>query len=143
MSLVDYVLQIRVIGGEPLMYKKIDSVVKHLLTFDNVETIQINTNGTIVPNDEKMKVFENNKVRVLKVTDRNGDTQPLHALLDRVVVHLSPCAWMNEDDNGKTSMQSHKFGDVYWSNAVVRGGRTSTVIQECQSIEIEIKNHQI
>lgn len=62
MSLVDYVLQIRVIGGEPLMYKKIDSIVKHLLTFDNVETIQINTNGTIVPNDEKMKVFENNKV---------------------------------------------------------------------------------
>jgi len=88
-------------------------------------------------------VFENNKVRVLKVTDRNGDTQPLHALLDRVVVHLSPCAWMNKDDNGKISMQSRKFGDVYWSNAVVRGGRTSTVIQECQSIEIEIKNHQI
>ena len=29
-----------------------------------------------------------------------------------------------KDDNGKISMQSHKFGDVYWSNAVVRGGRT-------------------
>ena len=59
---VDYVHQIRLIGGEPLMYKKIDLVIQHLLTYNNYDSINIYTNGTIVPNDEKMKVFEHKKI---------------------------------------------------------------------------------
>ncbi len=62
MNIADYVSQIRVIGGEPLMYKKIDSVIKHLLKYDNFGKINIYTNGTIVPSDEKMKAFENDKI---------------------------------------------------------------------------------
>lgn len=85
-------------------------------------------------------VLENEKVRVLRVTDRNGETQPLHSHPGRVIVHLSPCAWMAEDDDGSTRMVLHKFGEVYWADPLTHGGRTSNVVEECRSVEIEIKS---
>jgi len=85
-------------------------------------------------------VLENESVRVLRVTDRNGETQPLHSHPARVVVHLSPCAWLTEADDGSTHMISHRFGDVYWAEPLIHGGRTSNVVEECRSVEIEIKS---
>jgi len=84
-------------------------------------------------------VLENEKVRVLRVTDRNGETQPLHSHPGRVIVHLSPCAWIVNEDDGSTRMESYKFGDVYWADPLTHGGRTSNVVEECRSVEIEIK----
>ncbi len=83
-------------------------------------------------------VLENESVRVLRVTDRNGETQPLHSHPERVIVHLSPCAWIVEEDDGEVRMESHKFGDVYWAQALTHGGRTSNVVEECRWVEIEI-----
>ncbi len=84
-------------------------------------------------------VLENESVRVLRVTDRNGETQPLHSHPGRVIVHLSPCAWIVDDGDGEMRMVSHKFGDVYWADSLTHGGRTSNVVEECRSVEIEIK----
>lgn len=84
-------------------------------------------------------LLDNRLVRVLKVTERNGETQPLHARAHRVVVHMSPCAWVVEEEDGETRMESFEFGDVYWRNAVTLGGHTSNVIEECRSVEIELK----
>lgn len=82
--------------------------------------------------------LENDKVRVLEVTDRNGETPPLHSHPDRVVVFLSPCAWMVTNDDS-THMESYKFGEVLWAERETHGGQTSTVIQECRILEIELK----
>ena len=84
-------------------------------------------------------VLDNRRVRVLKVTERNGETPPLHAHPDRVVVFLSPCAWMETAEDGRTVMQSYKLGDVLWANRTTHGGETSRVIQECSLLEIELK----
>ena len=62
MNTIDYVYEIRVLGGEPLMYKRIDEVIKHLYKYENYGKLQINTNGTICPKPEKMEVFKNDKV---------------------------------------------------------------------------------
>jgi hypothetical protein len=62
MNTVDYVYEVRLIGGEPMLYKKIDLIIKQLLTYKNFEKINIYTNGTIVLKDEKMKVFQNEKI---------------------------------------------------------------------------------
>ena len=85
-------------------------------------------------------VLDNERVRVLKVTERHGETQPLHSRADRVVVHMSPCGWVVEDETGATRMESHKVGAVYWRDAVTLGGQTSAVIQDCLSLEIELKD---
>lgn len=84
-------------------------------------------------------VLENSQVRVLKVTERTGETPPLHAHPDRVVVYLSPCAWLEETADGQKSMQSFRLGDVQWAAATTHGGITSRVVQECSLLEIELK----
>jgi hypothetical protein len=84
-------------------------------------------------------VLENERVRVLKVTERNGETAPLHSHPERLIVYLSPCAWIEEAADGSQQMQSFKLGDTAWENRVTHGGETSNVVQECSRLEIEMK----
>jgi hypothetical protein len=84
-------------------------------------------------------VLENDRVRVLKVTERNGETPPIHSHPASLVVHLSPCAWMQTAADGSRQMQSFRLGDVAWRNPVTHGGETSKVVQECSRLEIELK----
>lgn len=83
-------------------------------------------------------VLENERVRVIKMTERHGETAPLHAHPDSVIVHLSPCAWMEEND-GARQMRSFKLGDVIWRDRVTHGGETSKVVQDCSRLIIELK----
>lgn len=82
--------------------------------------------------------FENDRVRVLKQTVRNGETQPLHAHPDRLLVYLQTCAWLENDANGNERMQEFKYGQVVWADAVTHGGETANVVQECRILEIEV-----
>jgi hypothetical protein len=50
------------LGGEPMMYKKVDLVAEHILKFKNFDQLKINTNGTIIPNEKKIKVFQDERV---------------------------------------------------------------------------------
>jgi hypothetical protein len=84
-------------------------------------------------------ILENDSVRVLKVTERNGETAPLHSHPDRLIVHLSPCAWIETADDGSKQMQSFKLGDVVWQTRITHGGVTSDVVQECSRLEVELK----
>mgnify|MGYP000274164653 CR=1 FL=1 len=83
--------------------------------------------------------FENDRVRILRVSERNGETAPLHRLRDRVVVHVNSCAWVDVQPDGSERMYSYRPGDVYWQDAVSRGGKTSNVIQECHMLMVEVK----
>ena len=82
--------------------------------------------------------FENERVRVLKRIVRNGETPPLVAQPDRVVVYLNPCAWMEDDGEGGKRMQSFKFGEPTWAPAGTYGGQTSNVVQECHVVVVEL-----
>ena len=82
--------------------------------------------------------FENASVRVLRVTERNGETAPLHSHPDRLLVYLSPCAWMVRAEQGEY-MESYKLGDVVWAERTTHGGETSRVVQECSRLDIELK----
>ena len=82
--------------------------------------------------------FENERVRVLRHTVRNGETPPLHAHPDRLLVYLQTCAWVEDDGQGGKRMQSFKYGEVVWAEAETHGGTTATVVQECKILEIEL-----
>jgi hypothetical protein len=84
-------------------------------------------------------ILENERLRVLKVTERNGETPPLHSHPERLLVHLSPCAWMEVTGDGAKRMQSFKLGDVTWEPPITHGGETSNVVQDCSRLEIEMK----
>ena len=83
--------------------------------------------------------FENEQVRVIKQTIRNGETPPLHAHPDRVLVYLQTCAWLEDDGQGGERMQEFKYGAIAWADAETHGGKTATVVQECKIVEIELK----
>ena len=83
--------------------------------------------------------FENEQVRVLEQTIRNGDTSPLVSQPDRVVIYLNPCAWLVENDDGSKYMESFDFGEPTWQPANTHGGETSNVIQQCSVVEVELK----
>ena len=87
-------------------------------------------------------ILENDRVRVLKVIERNGETSPLHSHPQRVIVYLSPCAWIEETAAGEKRMQSFRLGDVVWLDKTTHGGQTSAVVQECSTLEIELKQVQ-
>ena len=84
-------------------------------------------------------MLENTHVRVLKVTERNGETAPLHEHPETLIVYLSPCAWMEEESAGLFRMLSFKLGELVWRSPITHGGDTSKVIQECSRLEIEMK----
>ena len=65
---VDYISEFRVIGGEPLMYKRIDEVIKKSLTYKNFGRIVVYTNGTITPKPHKLEVFKNDKI-LFRISD--------------------------------------------------------------------------
>ncbi len=83
-------------------------------------------------------VLENEKVRVIRQTIRNGETEPLHAHPDRLLVYLQTCAWMEQDNRGNKRMQSFKYGEVVWADAETHGGKAANVVQECKVLEIEL-----
>ena len=85
-------------------------------------------------------LLENEHLRVLKVTERNGETAPLHSHPERLLVYLSPCAWMDEAADGSMAMQSFRLGDAIWVDAITHGGETSQVVQDCSRLEIELKS---
>jgi len=85
-------------------------------------------------------VLENDRIRVLKVTERNGETPPIHSHPDTLLDHLSHCAWMETAEDGSRSMQSFRLGDVVWRDRVTHGGETSKVVQECSRLEVEFKS---
>jgi len=92
----------------------------------------------LAPHIFKVK-FENRRVRVLDVTERNGETPPAHAHPDRLIVYLNACAWLAEDAGGKPYMASYTTGDVVWKPAEVHGGVASKVVNDCRRLDIELK----
>ena len=91
----------------------------------------------VAPHIYELK-FENERVRVIKQILRRGDTQPLHAHPDRLLVYLQTCAWMEDDGQGGKRMQEYKYGDVAWADAEAHGGTNPEVVQECRILEIEM-----
>lgn len=83
-------------------------------------------------------VFENDKVRVLLHTIRNGETPPLLAQPDRVLVYLQSCAWLEDDEDGGERMQLFKIGEAVWAPGATHGGVTASVVQDCKVIEVEL-----
>lgn len=85
--------------------------------------------------------LENESVRVLDVTVRNGEMAPIHTHPDRLVVFVSTCAWLEVTGDGQRRMQSYKPGDVLWEPGMMHGGEPATVVHDCRQLDIEIKKN--
>lgn len=84
--------------------------------------------------------LENERIRVLEATIRNGELPPLHEHPDRLVVYLSSCAWLEVTGDGERRMQSYSIGDIVWEPGMMHGGEPADVVHDCRQLEIELKD---
>lgn len=61
---VDTIQIFRILGGEPFLYRDLEAVIRKALSSDKVKTVDIVTNGTIVPNDKILSAMKNPRLTV-------------------------------------------------------------------------------
>lgn len=62
---IDKIRDFRIIGGEPFVYRELESVLMTVIKSPKVEKITFFTNGTIIPSSSELtKLLSNDKVRV-------------------------------------------------------------------------------
>lgn len=73
------IYEFRVIGGEPFMNRDFPTIVQRLTEVDKIEKVTIFTNGTIMPNENRMCCLEHEKV-FLYITDYGHLSKNAHKL---------------------------------------------------------------
>lgn len=94
--------------------------------------------ATLAPHIYQVEL-ENERVRVLRVTARPGETPPLHSHPDRVLVYVNECSAVIATEDGGTRKLAFGAADVAWLPGETHGNQPNTVESECEILEIEIK----
>lgn len=85
-SIVSHVDKFVVSGGEPLIHNELDKIMRHLLMYSNqIGIIEIITNGTIVPNNNFMKVIDGCKKISFLIDDYGKDLSTKVNELEKVL----------------------------------------------------------
>lgn len=61
---IDAIQIFRILGGEPFLYKDLEAIINKALTCSKVKTIDIVTNGTIIPDEKLLFMMRNPKLTV-------------------------------------------------------------------------------
>lgn len=61
MESVDEIGELHILGGEPFMNPEIYEICQYTASFSNIKSVVIFSNGTIVPNEEKLKLLDKEK----------------------------------------------------------------------------------
>lgn len=61
---VDCITELRILGGEPFMNRKMNEVIEWYHDCDKIQSISVYTNGTIIPNDAILRALQEEKVKV-------------------------------------------------------------------------------
>jgi len=126
MKTVDFVREIRLLGGEPLMYKKVDLVVKHVLKYKNFDQLKVNTNGTIIPKDEKLKAFQNKKV-FFDISNYGKDSRNVDGLVKKLtefkIDHVASrvTEWQDVGKIVKTDRSDEENKEIFGNCCINRG----------------------
>ena len=95
---------------------------------------------TIVAPEEFVTVFENERVRAVRVTVVDGGMPARHSHPDRLVVFLTQCTWLETADDGSVVEEAYAVGSVSWQQAVIHDGNSPNRVKEtCDLLEVELK----
>ncbi len=61
----DRICVLKLIGGEPFLYKELHILIDEIDKIKNIDTVQITTNGVTTPNKENIRALKSNKVLVV------------------------------------------------------------------------------
>jgi MoaA/NifB/PqqE/SkfB family radical SAM enzyme len=69
LSAVDKINELRILGGEPFLYKNLSNLLDIIKNYNNIDKIIIYTNATFVPNNEIIKSIMNDKRILVEITN--------------------------------------------------------------------------
>lgn len=123
MEHVDSVSWVRIIGGEPLLFKEIDKVVELLEGMKKIKCFDIVTNGTIMPSPALLHALSKSRKSWVSISDYTQSpnlTTKLHieqitqALSEHNITHH--CLWQDENarwfDPGKIYKRNRSREDI-------------------------------
>ena len=61
---VDTIQIFRILGGEPFVYKELDKIISKALACNKVKTVDVVTNGTLVPSGKVLDTLKNSRLTV-------------------------------------------------------------------------------
>jgi quercetin dioxygenase-like cupin family protein len=100
---------------------------------------EVGSDPVVVAPDEFAVALENERVRVLRVTVKDGTAPGPHSHPGRVVVFLTPCTWLERGEDGAMIEETNAAGEVHWMGAMVHKGGPHQVKETCELLEIELK----
>jgi len=80
---VDYILELRILGGEPLLYKNLSYYIKQLSNYKNVGSIMIFTNATIPFSSELIDSMKDPRIVVI-LSDYGHQRQIIPEIIDEL-----------------------------------------------------------
>lgn len=63
-DLVDELMEISIVGGEPFLYEDLDKLIQYLISNEKINSIRFTTNGTVVPKESVLNLMSHKKIFV-------------------------------------------------------------------------------
>lgn len=83
---LEYVTELRFIGGEPLLFKGIYGAIEEICNFNNFEELIIFTNGTIAPKGHQLEKLKDERIR-FQISDYGKISRRTEQLILRLDEH--------------------------------------------------------
>lgn len=61
---IDLLLELRLLGGEPFIYKDMNRIIEAFLNHEKIKRITVYTNSTVIPSEKMMECLRNEKISV-------------------------------------------------------------------------------
>ena len=117
LSLIDYCMCISLVGGEPFIYPHLGIVLDYLKDNDKIASIEITTNGTVVPDNELLTKMSDSKIRVVISDYGRLETMSKLAIIFDQYKIKSECAsnqvWINGGECGKRNRTDFELEQLY------------------------------
>jgi len=158
---VDHVYAYQLLGGEPFLHKDIAQAIRKLLSSDKVSTVNIVTNGGVVPKEEALAAMKDTRVKVqisgyppelvprlpqfLKALDDNGikyaisKDQKWKDLGDKTFIERTPAQKKELFSLCAFTLCNHLINGRYYICPVAADGMNSGIIPECTDDYVDIR----
>ncbi len=89
MDQIDYVAELRILGGEPFMNTKMNKVIEWYHGQEKIQGISVYTNGTIIPGEHVLHALQKDKVK-LHISDYKVNSDKIEKLVQVLDTYKVP-----------------------------------------------------
>lgn len=119
LEVIDFITEVRVLGGEPFCNVDIHKVVEHFHNHPKIGKTVIYTNGTIIPKKQMLSDL-NDGMAIVHISDYGASTEKIAALVEELKEYpgieyfvRSYDSWMDLGDTSERDFSAKTLKEVY------------------------------